>query len=88
MGYIFAFVTVICFAASVVYTRVLWDVNPLILVFYSTLFSVPIFLILSIVTTGPENPSMLFSYDFNQWALIIGSGLIFLTSLFGLSKGA
>jgi drug/metabolite transporter (DMT)-like permease len=86
IGYVLAFIGVFSMSCTIVYSRVLWELPPVQILFWSHVFSFPVYLALSLLLATEEMPCMLGIYKFDQWSLIIGQGLIFFVSLFSFVK--
>ena len=78
---------VISASGATVATRVIWDVPPMVIATYSLFVLLPMYTIYAICTLGPENPSKLSSYTFNQWMLILADVLLGFLALLAASKG-
>ena len=57
IGYVLAFIGVLTLSGSIVLTRAVWDVEPMVVNFYTFLFSLPVYLALSFITAGEDAPS-------------------------------
>jgi drug/metabolite transporter (DMT)-like permease len=87
IGIILALVCVIVGAATSVFTRVLWDVNPLRLIFFNLMTLMPIYIVYALLSWTPENPCRLGEYNTSEWLLIIADVLLGFFAILAATRG-